>query len=66
VPWSVPFRAYKTTPPGLHIALSQLPDAGMGVISEVFISKYTWLGEYDGEYLHADQGDIISGYTWTV
>ena len=44
-----------------------MPDAGLGVFSEMFIPKYTWLGEYEGEIYgeHADM-DKIRIYAWEV
>ena len=43
---------------------SRLDQAGLGVYSSVFIPKYTWIGEYQGEFvpLHLSTGV----YAWDV
>ena len=46
-----PFRAYRTLPDGFLFAPSSIPGAGLGVFATTFIPKYTWLGEYEGEFL---------------
>jgi len=43
-----------------------LPGAGWGIFSDIFIPKYTWLGEYEGIYLPYDRDLIVSDYAWMV
>ena len=38
--------------------------AGYGVFAKTFILPNTWLAEYDGEILRAEDEDIITDYAW--
>ena len=64
IPWGVPLRAYQTFPPQLMLKQSIIPEANLGVFATTFISKYTWLAEFEGDVvtLKAD----ISDYAWEV
>ena len=66
MPWGVQGRAYLTLPPGLRIGPSKIKGAGFGVFSTTFVSKYTWLGEYEGEIVPLKDSRNISWYTWSV
>ena len=52
-------------PKELSIQNSKASGAGLGVISNTFISRYTWIGEYEGEIikLKTPSSDI---YKFTV
>lgn len=53
----------------MRIAPSTLPaedEPGLGVISDTFIPKYTWLGEYDGEIVESDLESEVGDYAWSV
>ena len=66
VPWGNPYRGILTTPEGLRVASSPIPGARLGVFSDIFILKYTWLGEYEGEFLPISYGDGNLDYAWEV
>ena len=66
VSWGVPGRAYLTLPQGLEIAPSKIKGAGFGVLSNTFIPKYTWLGEYEGEIVPRENALNVSWYAWQV
>ena len=53
-------------PDVLYIDKSEVPEAGLGIFSNNFIPRYTWLAEYEGEVLAPNFEDYISWYTWTV
>ena len=64
VPYGVPGRAYLTIPPEVSLQKSIIEDAGIGVITNTFIPRYTWLGEYEGEMKLLPE--FSSGYSWRV
>lgn len=64
IPWNTNHRAQKTVPPGVILTHSKIPDGGLGIISETFIEKHTWLAEYEGEIIV--NHDEISDYAWKV
>ena len=43
---------------------SRLDQAGLGVYSSVFIPKYTWIGEYQGEFVPLNLSTGV--YAWDV
>ncbi|XP_062609743.1 histone-lysine N-methyltransferase set-17-like [Saccostrea cucullata] len=61
-------HANKTTPESFYISLSGIPDAGLGVWSDIPIPKFTVLDEYEGiEYNIADACKIkarCNNYSW--
>jgi hypothetical protein len=64
VPWNLPYHAYLTIPPEVVLAPSSIRGAGLGILSQTFISKYTWLAEYEGTVVGEDKVD--SSYRFTV
>ena len=55
-----------TVPPGFTIRKSGI--AGLGVFSDIFVSKFTWLAEYDGVHvpLSMQRKQESDAYQWTV
>ena len=58
-------RAILTTPEGLLVAPSTIPNAGLGVIAEKFFPKNSRFGPYEG-YLGTEEGLAQTGYSWQV
>ena len=64
----IPNRDLLTVPPGIRIAPSSIPGAGMGAFTNTFLPRHTWLGEFQGEYIHLDQKQDPEDlhYAWQV
>ena len=68
IPFNTAQRAYLTLPEGFTITKSSIPLAGSGVFSQIFLPKFTWLGEYEGVFVktrrNRDPKEL--SYAWTV
>ena len=58
----MPGRTYLTLPPGVDIVPSKIEGAGLGVVSKIFLSKYTWFSEYEGFTVDNNEEDYIRDY----
>ncbi|XP_045160195.2 uncharacterized protein LOC123525314 [Mercenaria mercenaria] len=61
-----PSRALNTLPDGFRIEPSSIPNAGLGVFTNIYIEQDTMFGPYKGILeLDADSADA-SGYSWRI
>lgn len=65
MPWGKKDRAILTTPPGISIRNSSIPNAGLGAWADMFIPRNTILGYYEGVMVPIDVIKDAS-YAWIV
>ena len=64
-----PDRALRTAPTGIvELRQSSIPGAGLGAFATTFIPRHTWLGEYEGEFISAEEAEYLDtlNYAWKV
>ncbi|XP_056002200.1 histone-lysine N-methyltransferase PRDM9-like [Ostrea edulis] len=59
-------RAKKTLPPGVSVRKSRIPNAGLGVFTDKYISKRTKFGPYEGKITENQEEAHETGYAWQI
>ncbi|XP_053373954.1 PR domain-containing protein 11-like [Mercenaria mercenaria] len=61
-----PRRAFNSIPDGFEIKSSTLPEAGLGVFTNIYIERNTVFGPFKGTFDQEEETAVASGYSWMI